>query len=226
MATVAKRAAPDLRRLRRGALLRARHRARASPSSFRGLRLGLHVCEDLWNNTAENDAGLDSEALQEAFAAATDDGADTSGSARAYRDNPVDALGAAGIDLFVNVSASPFAAGKPAVRRALVAAAAREWGVPFVYVNQVGANTELIFDGDSQVQTAAGEVVWRARDFAPDLFVWDTDDAAPVEAPLQDEIAAVHDALVLGIRDYVAQDGRGRLQDGPHRPVAAASTRR
>ncbi len=172
---------------------------------FRGLRLGLHVCEDLWNNTTANDASLDDDALQDAFAAATDDGAD----ARAYRDNPIDALGAAGIDLFVNVSASPFAAGKPAVRRALIGAAAREWGVPFVYVNQVGANTELIFDGDSQVQNARGEVVWRGRDFEPDFYVWDTDDAAPVEAPLQDEMASVHDALVLGIRDYVAKTGAG-----------------
>ena len=130
-----------------------------------------------------------------------------SGEPRAYRDNPIDALGAGGIDLFVNVSASPFAAGKPAVRRALVAAAAREWGVPFVYVNQVGANTELVFDGDSQVQNARGEVVWRGHDFEPDFFVWDTGDAAPCAAPLQDDTAAVHDALVLGIRDYVAKTG-------------------
>ncbi len=175
------------------------------PVAFRGLRLGLHVCEDLWNNTTEDDAGLDDDALQDAFAAATDDGAD----ARAYRDNPIDALGAAGIDLFVNVSASPFAAGKPAVRRALIGAAAREWGVPFVYVNQVGANTELIFDGDSQVQNARGEVVWRACDFEPDFHVWDTDDAAPAEAPLQEDMESVHDALVLGIRDYVAKTGAG-----------------
>ncbi|HEX8298901.1 MAG TPA: NAD+ synthase, partial [Rubricoccaceae bacterium] len=190
----------------------ARHFAPGSgpcePVTFRGLRLGLHVCEDLWNNTDVNDAavtlGADvlRETLGETFG--TDPGEAT---VRAYRDNPVDALGAAGVDLFVNVSASPFAAGKPAVRRALVAAAAKEWGVPFVYVNQVGANTELIFDGDSQVQNGKGEVVWRARDFAPDLFVWDTDDTDPRPCPLQDEIASVHDALVLGIRDYVDKTG-------------------
>jgi NAD+ synthase (glutamine-hydrolysing) len=173
------------------------------PVAFRGLRLGLHVCEDLWNNTDVNDAAvtLGADVLRESLGETFSDGA------RPYRDNPIDALGAAGVDLFVNVSASPFAAGKPAVRRALVAAAAREWGVPFVYVNQVGANTELIFDGDSQVQNARGEVVWRARDFASDLFVWDTDDTASRPAPLQDEIASVHDALVLGIRDYVAKTG-------------------
>ncbi len=178
---------------------------------FRGLRLGLHVCEDLWNNTAGDDAlDVRRDASGASGDGASGDGASAgsmSGEPRAYRDNPIDALGAGGIDLFVNVSASPFAAGKPAVRRALVAAAAREWGVPFVYVNQVGANTELVFDGDSQVQNARGEVVWRGHDFEPDFFVWDTGDAAPCAAPLQDDTAAVHDALVLGIRDYVAKTG-------------------
>ena len=166
--------------------------------TFRGLRLGLHVCEDLWNNLEGDDAVH----LEEDGAAHEDDAP-----TRAYAANPIDALGALGVDVFVNVSASPFAAGKPAVRRALVARAAREWNVPFVYVNTVGANTELVFDGDSQVQNAAGEVVWRARDFEPDLFVWDTADLAPRAAPLQDETASVHDALVLGIRDYVAKTG-------------------
>ena len=151
--------------------------------TFRGLRLGLHVCEDLWNN----------------------DDAPT----RLYGANPIDELGALGVDLFVNVSASPFAAGKPAERRGLVARAAREWDVPFVYVNTVGANTELVFDGDSQVQSAAGEVVWRARDFEPDLFVWDTDDAAARPASLQTDTESIHDALVLGVRDYVSKTGAG-----------------
>ena len=155
--------------------------------TFRGLRLGLHVCEDLWNNVDDEGGG--------------------DAPTRDYAANPIGALGALGVDLFVNVSASPFAAGKPAARRALVARAAREWNVPFVYVNAAGANTELVFDGDSQVQNALGEVVWRARDFETDLFVWDTADLAPRAAPLQDETASVHDALVLGVRDYVRKTG-------------------
>ena len=161
--------------------------------TFRGLRLGLHVCEDLWNNEPETGPIADSQAGEQPR--------------RLYAANPIDELGALGVDLFVNVSASPFAAGKPAERRRLVAGAAREWGVPFVYVNQVGANTELVFDGDSQVQNAAGETVWRARDFEADLFVWDTEDLAPRPAPLQGEIESVHDALVLGVRDYVRKTG-------------------
>ena len=69
-------------------------------------------------------------------------------------------LAALGIDLFVNLSASPYTTGKPIERRILIQESCREHGVPFVYVNQVGANTELIFDGDSQVQNARGEVLW------------------------------------------------------------------
>ena len=172
--------------------------------AFRGLRLGLHVCEDLWNNPEG-----DGEAHTEGNDAEPDP---TDSPARPYGANPIDSLGALGVDLFVNVSASPFAVGKPAVRRGLIAAAAREWGVPFVYVNQVGANTELIFDGDSQVQNARGKVVWRAADFADDLFVYDTGDAAAAEAPLQDDLASMHDALVLGLRDYVRKTGAGAFE--------------
>ena len=155
------------------------------------------MCEDLWNNTDEDDTeapGL-SASVQ-----------------RDYDVNPIDELGALGVDLFVNVSASPFAVGKPAVRRELVRAAAREWNVPFVYVNQVGANTELIFDGDSQVQNAAGETVWRASDFEPDLFVWDTDDTEARTCTLQGDLASMHDALVLGVRDYVRKTGAGAFE--------------
>ncbi|HEX8384764.1 MAG TPA: NAD+ synthase [Rubricoccaceae bacterium] len=169
--------------------------------TFRGVRLGVHVCEDLWNNLEEVGDAHESEAGPLA------DSRLAGAPRRLYAANPIDELGALGVDLFVNVSASPFAAGKPAQRRRLIGSAAREWGVPFVYVNQYGANTELVFDGDSQVQNAAGEVVWRARDFQEDLFVWDTDDLAPREAPLQASIESVHDALVLGIRDYVRKTG-------------------
>jgi len=112
-----------------------------------GFRLGVHVCEDMWNNEEQAPYHL-------------------------YAANPIDELAALGIDLFVNLSASPYATGKPAERRLLIRESAREHGVPFVYVNQVGANTELLFDGGSQVQSAAGEVLWHAAAFQEDFFVW------------------------------------------------------
>ncbi len=189
-----------------------------APVVWRGLRLGLHVCEDMWNNH-----GVDG--------AANDDGPRP-----LYGVNPIDRLGEAGVDLFVNVSASPFAAGKAAERHRLMAHSAAEWGAPFVYVNQVGANTELIFDGDSQVVAADGTVLARCAAFAEDFLLWDWEEergkrkeegvgsggvvshtaptpprphapTPPRIEPVPEGIAAIHDALVLGIADYVAKSG-------------------
>ncbi len=153
--------------------------------SWGGLRLGVHLCEDMWNNEDQAPYHL-------------------------YAANPIDELADLGIDLFVNLSASPYATGKPTERRLLIGASAREHDVPFVYVNQVGANTELIFDGDSQVQSAAGEVLWHGALFEEDFVVWDTDDpGTPIEVVPEDVTAEIHDALVLGVRDYVEKTGAG-----------------
>src|SRR5690606_6105724 len=125
-----------------------------------------------------------------------------------------------------NISASPFAVGKPMERTLLIAEACREHGVPFAYVNQVGANTELIFDGDSRAHAADGRIVRRARAFEEDLLVWDTESlprssgetAPPDGEDLSREpepIAQIHDALVLGIRDYVAKTGPGGPEGRP-----------
>src|SRR5690606_21034674 len=157
--------------------------------AFRGLKLGLHVCEDMWNNEEQAPYHL-------------------------YTRNPIDELAALGPDLFVNISASPFAVGKPEERAGIIAATCREHGLPFVYVNQVGANTELIFDGDSRVHAADGRVICRAASFEEDFLVWDTIETAPRNgaAPPEeasDPIAQIHDALVLGIRDYVDKTGPG-----------------
>ena len=150
-----------------------------------GLRLGLHVCEDMWNNEEQAPYHL-------------------------YHANPIDELAALGIDLFVNISASPYCVGKPAERAEIIAESCREHGVPFVYVNTVGANTELIFDGDSRVHGASGEEILRLALWKEDYAIWDS--AAPPEAraPRQsDTVAEIHDALVLGIRDYVRKTGEG-----------------
>ncbi len=157
-----------------------------------GLRLGVHLCEDMWNNEEQAPVHL-------------------------YAANPIDELAALGIDLFVNLSASPYATGKPTERRLLIQESCREHGVPFVYVNQVGANTELIFDGDSQVQSAAGEVLWHAPLFEEAFYVWDSESLPrssgapgdPVEVAAENVTAEIHDALVLGVRDYVEKTGAG-----------------
>ena len=154
---------------------------------FRGLRLGVHVCEDMWNNEEQAPYHL-------------------------YEANPIDELAALGIDLFVNLSASPFCVGKPRERTLLIQESCREHGVPFVYVNLIGANTELIFDGDSRVHAADGTILWRATPFQEAFHVWEFDDLAPIAEDLeaeQEPIAQIHDALVLGVRDYVQKTGPG-----------------
>ncbi|HMB89836.1 MAG TPA: NAD+ synthase, partial [Rhodothermales bacterium] len=153
-----------------------------TPVVWRGLRLGLHICEDMWNNEEFADYHL-------------------------YARNPIDELADEGIDLFVNISASPFALGKHAQRNRLIEESCREHGVPFVLVNQVGANTEIIFDGDSRVHAADGTRLLCAPSFEEDLMLWDTE-ADYTACPMQhNDTADLHDALTLGIRDYFYKTG-------------------
>ena len=155
---------------------------RCRPVEWRGLRLGLHICEDMWNNEDWAPYHL-------------------------YDRNPIDALGEQGADVFINISASPFYAGKHDVRNRLIAESCREHGIPFVYVNQVGANTELIFDGDSRVHDAAGTLVLNAKSFEEDLISWEMGTAPPPVAYRRSRIENIHDALVTGIRDYFEKTG-------------------
>ena len=152
---------------------------------WRGVRLGLHVCEDMWN--VHHPEGFQN--------------------GHRYECDPVAELGAHDPDLFINISASPFSIGKHAVRNDLVEHICRRHERPFLICNQVGANTEIIYDGDSRVHAADGTQVECAASFEEDLLVWDTE--APTEACTTDRnpVADLHDALVLGIRDYYEKTG-------------------
>jgi NAD+ synthase (glutamine-hydrolysing) len=121
-------------------------------------RLGLTICEDLWVE-------------------------DTSQGQRWAGADPIADLQPLQIDLLLNLSASPFGQGKAAVRRRLAARAAARLGVPVVYVNQVGGNDDLVFDGAGFVVDAAGAVVLQQAWSAVDLRVWD-----PVGPPGSTEI--------------------------------------
>jgi len=146
-------------------------------------RLGLTICEDLW---VEDD--LHGQRLA---------GAD-----------PVAELGAAGIDLLLNLSASPFGQGKAAVRRRLAARAAARLTVPVVYVNQIGGNDELVFDGASFVVNAAGSVELQLDCAAEAVACWQLGPGAlPPGPPLQpapeaDPREQLLRVLVLGLADY------------------------
>ncbi|MGC9261077.1 MAG: NAD+ synthase [Phycisphaerae bacterium] len=146
-------------------------------------RVGLSICEDLWND--EQIVGR-----------------------QLYRFNPVEVLAKAGATLLVNISASPFTLGKNDFRRKLISHQARRWNMPIVYVNQVGANDELIFDGCSMAFDAAGHLLAQARDFAEDLVIFDLPGPAQLDyTGPRTGIASMHAALVLGLRDYAHKCG-------------------
>jgi NAD+ synthase (glutamine-hydrolysing) len=138
--------------------------------------LGLAVCEDLWTNQV------------------------------AYEIEPARELAADGATLLVNPSASPWHAGKPLERRNMFAGIARQHALPIAFVNQVGGNDELIFDGASFVMDAGGRVLGHLPLFESGICVVDLADHEPgLEIDALDEldrIAQFEAGLVLGIRDY------------------------
>ncbi len=123
--------------------------------------------------------------------------------------------------VMVNISSSPYEAGKPRAREALLRRRVREIKTPIVYVNMVGGQDELVFDGASMAIAADGKVAARAKQFAQDLIVTDCSKAKgglPAGqagiAPLMDENEEVYQALVLGTRDYVRKNGFARALVG------------
>ena len=152
-----------------------------APVEFNGCRLGLTICEDVWND-------------------------DAFWPDRRYRGNPVEQLVEQGAEIIINVSASPWNLGKEAMRREMLASLAIKAQRPVVYCNAVGGNDELIFDGGSLVLNVAGEALAACPHFSEALVEVDLDGAAqPASEP--DAMALLHDALVLGVRDYLGKCG-------------------
>jgi NAD+ synthetase len=155
----------------------------ATPFEFNDRKLGITICEDIWN---------DEDFWPE----------------RLYRRDPVKELVAQGADLILNISASPWHAGKEKTRLAMLQRVARDERVPLVQVNLVGANDELIFDGNSVALNRRGEPIAVGQAFAEDVFVVDVDASSPaieLKWPVPEE--QLFRALSLGIRDYVQKCG-------------------
>jgi len=160
-----------------------------APVTFRGRRLGISICEDIWN-----DADFWPERL--------------------YRGDPIETLVRAGADLILNISASPFTIEKRHLRPRMLAATARKWRRPLLFVNQVGGQDDLVFDGTSLVLDAAGQVVARGAEHAPDLILADLAEDGTGGGELRandasDERSALG-ALALGTRDYARRCGFSR----------------
>ena len=154
-----------------------------APTPFRGRRLGVSICEDIWN-----DADFWPHRL--------------------YRSDPIEGLTGAGADAIVNVSASPFTIEKRRLRPAMLAATARRWRRPLLFVNQVGGQDDLVFDGCSLALDDRGEVIARGAEHAPDLVLVDLDArTGDLRAPEPSDEASALAALALGTRDYARRCG-------------------
>jgi NAD+ synthase/NAD+ synthase (glutamine-hydrolysing) len=148
-----------------------------------GVRLGLTICEDTWNDKHFWKKQL-------------------------YARDPVEETVRAGANLLLNIASSPFCTDKIQLRHDMLKAVAREHRIPVVYVNHVGGNDQLIFDGSSMAFNAQGELCARAKSFEEDLVVFDTADGrGEIHPGPASEIEAVYQALVLGTHDYVTKCG-------------------
>jgi NAD+ synthase (glutamine-hydrolysing) len=162
-----------------------------APISFRGRKLGISICEDIWN-----DADF--------------------WPARLYRSDPIEALVRAGAEIILNLSASPYTIEKRHLRPRMLAATARRWRRPLLFVNQVGGQDDLVFDGASLALDAAGQVVARGAEHQTDLVIVEVLVEALVEGagdlrPFEpsDEKSALG-ALALGTHDYARRCGFSR----------------
>lgn len=153
-------------------------------SGVKGGGVGVTICEDWWTDEA---------VLKR----------------RLYAVDPTMDAVARGAGLIVNISASPFVVGKPALRRELFGRLARRAAVPLVYANQVGANDDLIFDGHSLVIAPDGRVVYEGAGFRDELIVVDLDEtiAGPAKCGSAGGIEDLFNGLVLGVRDYASKCG-------------------
>jgi NAD+ synthetase len=147
-----------------------------------GRRVGISICEDFW---------FDDEIME----------------TKLYCRNPVDDLARQGVEVILNISASPFNAGKRKARYDIFSAIARRYDVPLVYVNQVGGNDELLFDGSSIVIDRNGKTIYCAPAFVEHeaLVTLEGERCDSVLAmPVDEEIAR---ALITGLRDYIVKCG-------------------
>ena len=150
---------------------------------FQGETLGLSICEDAWNAPG----------LWEC---------------PPYSRDPISELAKAGATVLVNISASPFTADKEDLRYRLMSGHARKHGLPMAFVNQVGGNDELVFDGASMAFDRLGRPQRLLPAFREAVELVETgSEGSPDEPRRRERIELVHDALVLGVRDYVRKCG-------------------
>ncbi len=156
---------------------------------YKECRFAMTICEDLWN--------ISDDPL--------------------YIRNPMDELKRLDPDVIINIAASPFSYNQPETRRDILAKNAVAYNLQVIYVNQIGGQTELIFDGDSMVIDEQGQVVESLKKFEEDFCIYELQSAESKRQNAkpggfrtsysQNSISLIHDALILGIRDYFGKMG-------------------
>ena len=160
--------------------------------SLNSLKIGVTICEDLWND--------------ELF-----------WGKRTYEINPIEDLVQLGVGLIVNLSASPYSVSKQKLREEMLQHSASRYQIPILYINQVGGNDDLIFDGSSFACDRHGEVICRAKAFDSDLVIVELDEEkqdllpASTVPPAETEAEEIFSALVLGVKDYARKCGFSKV---------------
>ncbi len=126
----------------------------------------------------------------------------------------IDLLARLGAEWTFSLAASPFYAGRPADRRTVARKWAKEGDVGVVFVNTVGGQDGVVFDGASFAVDRAGRLLFQAPPFEQGLFIVDLDVVEPIAEPSEDELDQIRAAIVLGIRDYAGRNGFGRVLIG------------
>ena len=152
-----------------------------APLKFRGYRIGVTICEDIWTERY----------LPRPF----------------YDVDPVRALVAQEAEMILNVSASPFNLRKPAVRREMMSGLAGTYQRPIFYCNAVGGNDQLVFDGNSIAVNARGQLLAQLPAFEEASVIVDSESVQAPEIPSADIVQELYSALRLGLRDYLAKCG-------------------
>lgn len=150
---------------------------------FKDEVLGISICEDAWNDP------------------------ELWPGSKIYEGDPISKLTESGATILINISASPFYLGKEEIRFRLIQNHARKHRIPFIFVNQVGANDELIFDGGSMVFDGTGNPIYLAPYFREELYTVESNIPGSQEYKPGERIESLYSALTLGVKDYLRKCG-------------------
>ncbi|RUT78491.1 NAD+ synthase [Ancylomarina longa] len=156
--------------------------------NFKGKKIALTICEDLWEKQPVDNNFAKSEL---------------------YTISPMEELSKLNPDFVINIAASPFSYNQQDYRTNILKSTCKHYHLPIFYVNQIGAHAELIFDGDSMVLNSKGEIACRLDYFKEDFQIIDLHNIEDqkYESKNVDYIEKIHDALVLGLKDYFVKTG-------------------